>query len=94
MVNTLLKFKVVMWLFLACVFVSSAVAFFGVPVSGLPESGGKAGAFLMLVNIISMLIEPLFVNYSVSVVYILISIIPFLLAFSNYRKLKSEKSAI
>lgn len=80
------------WLCLASILVWSAVTFFGVPVDALPEVGGKSGAFLMAISVLSILIEPLFVNYSVSVVYMLISILPLVMAFMNYRKLNRERS--
>ncbi len=84
------KFKLVAWLFLALVLIVSGIIFLGESVEGLPDSGGKAGMFMVLIGSLSILLKPAFSEYSISAVYFFISAIPLLMAYLNYKNMRAK----
>ncbi|MFT6138601.1 MAG: hypothetical protein ACJAUJ_001696 [Salibacteraceae bacterium] len=86
----MVKFKFGAWLFLASIFIVSGIIFWGVSATDLPNSGGKSGVFMALIGAFSILLKPAFSNYSVSAVYFLISVIPSLMAYLNFKNVRNK----
>jgi len=84
------KFKLSAWVFLALIFIVSGIIFWGVSATDLPNSGGKSGIFMALIGAFSILLKPAFSNYSVSAVYFLISAIPLLMAYLNFKDMRRK----
>jgi hypothetical protein len=87
------KIKIGAWLFVASVFIISGIIFWGVSVNELPSSGGKSGVLVMFVGALAILLQPLFFTYSVSAVYFIISVIPLILAYLNYKNVRTKPTS-
>ena len=91
-INVVGKIKLYGYTSLSLLCLFSAIYCIGLNEGELSSSGGKSGLFYLTMSLFAAIIDPVFKDNSISVIYFLLSMVFMLLAWKYYKIINAVKN--